>query len=364
MTGFLNHDPNNLKLIGDACAAALDARSPDIALQWLAHHEEIAPLPPTLLNLKGLAALQQDRFGDATAIFESLLVDATDDPGLRYNLAWARTMTGEHERALSLLDEATTTAIPAAAALKVQTLHRLGDMESALRHGIRLMRHHPDDTALMGALSLLAIDMRMPEQAQTWATQSQNTADGLSAMGTLSLQSGDMDQAMAFFERGLAVRPDSARNLLGKGLVLMAGGEASDAARYLDRSAESFGSHLGTWIAAGWAHFADGDHARARAVFEHGLALDDTFAESHGALAVLDIVDGKIDSGRRRMEVALRLDRRGFAGALAQMLLLEHDGDPASARQVRSATLNTPMASGLSIAQAMIRIAPRRRGNK
>ncbi len=358
LTAFLDSDPDNLNLIGDACSAALDARRPDVALELLARYQALAPLPPALRNLEGLAAIQQDRFEDAIRIFEPLLANAPDDAGLRFNLAWSKTMTGDHERAADLLDEATATALPAAAALKVQALHRLGHLEAALQCGEVFAGIHPHDRQLMGALSLVAVDSRLPDKAREWASRSQDTAEGLSALGVLSLQDLQTEKALAFFDSGLKLRPDGARNLLGKGLALMAAGDVGAAAGYIDQSARLFEGHLGTWIAAGWAHFACGDRAKARVIFEHALALDDTFSESHGALAVLDILDGDIASGRRRTDTALRLDQRCFAGALAKSLLLDHDHDPQSAKRVRDIALNTPLESGQTLAQVLTSLAP------
>lgn len=360
LLGYLESDPDNLNLIGDAAAAALDVRQADLAETLLGRYEAIAPLPAALVNLRGLVALQRDRFEEAAAIFQGLLAGRPDDPALRFNLAWCKAMIGDHAGAAEPLDDATIATVPAAASLKVQSLHRLGDLDAALAEGTKALEIHPDDTALLGALSMVAIDLQMPEVAQGWAEKAQTTAEGLSTLGMLGLRESRLDEAMGYFDRGLAARPDSARNWLGKGLVLMAHGDATAAADAIDRSAELFGRHLGTWIASGWAHFAAGDRAKARTVFEHTLALDDTFAESHGALAVLDVLDGEIDRARRRTDTALRLDRRCFAGALAKVLLLEHDGDAQAAQRVRDIALNTPVGeSGQTIAQAMIALAPR-----
>jgi len=363
LLGYLQSDPDNLNLIGDAASAALDVRQPDVAEDLLRRYDAIAPLPAALQNLRGLVALQRDRFDEAAVIFRGLLADRPDDPGLRFNLAWCQAMTGDHAGAAGLLDDTTIAAVPAAASLKVQSLHRLGDLDAALAEGTKALEIHPDDAGLLGALSMVAIDLQMPELALRWAEKAPATPEGLSTLGMLVLRENRLDDAMGYFDRGLAARPDSARNWLGRGLVLMAHGDATAAADALDRSAELFGRHLGTWIASGWAHFAAGDRTKARAIFEHALALDDTFSESHGALAVLDVLDGEIDRARRRTDTALRLDRRCFAGALAKVLLLEHDGDARAAQRVRDIALNTPVGeSGQTIAQAMIALAPRASG--
>jgi tetratricopeptide (TPR) repeat protein len=358
LLGYLDHDPENLNLIADTASAALECGQADKVIALLDRFEAIAQPPAALLNLKGLASLQLNHFDDAAAIFDALYTAFPDEAPLKFNLAWSLAMTGDHVRVADLLDDGTVKAVPGAAVLKVQALHHLGDLPQALDLGTRLVELYPDDEGLLGALSLVAIDSQMPDMALAYASKASRTAEGLSTLGMLTLQKNDIGDALTYFEKGLAVRPDSARNLLGKGLALMASGNVHEGADCIDQSAGLFETHLGTWIASGWAHFAKGDRAKARAIFEHTLGLDDTFAESHGALAVLDIIAGDIEAARVRTERALRLDRRCFSGALAQSLLFEHDGDSGSAQRVRDLTLNTPVGeSGSTIADAMVAMA-------
>jgi Tfp pilus assembly protein PilF len=147
--------------------------------------------------------------------------------------------------------------------------------------------------------------------------------------------------------------------LLGSGLGQLARGDAAAAAARLDGAAQRFGDHLGSWVAAGWAYYIAGDLATSRNRFETALALDDNFAETHGALAVLDLVEGQKDSARRRTEVALRLDRNCFAAALARSMILDSEGKSNAARKVRDAALNYPIGpSGRTIARSLAALAP------
>jgi hypothetical protein len=102
------------------------------------------------------------------------------------------------------------------------------------------------------------------------------------------------------------------------------------------------------------------DRATARARFETALAIDPTFAECQGSLAVIDILDGKVAEGRERATVALRLDRGSFSGALAQVLLAAGDGNADRARQIFDTALTTPIdGSGRTIAQSLAKMAMR-----
>lgn len=364
LLGYLEIDPANRALLGDAAKAALAARRPGVVHDLLNRYEAIAPLPSGLLNLRGMAALAEDRFEDAAPLFEHLLSAAPGDPVLRFNLAYARSMLGDYQAVIDLIDDEVAAAAPRAVALKTHALHVLGDTETAVAWGRPFAEALDGDADLMSALSVAALDNEDIDLARAYAEKAGATHEGLSTLGLLALGDQDLAQSTALFDQALEVFPDSARALMGKGLTLMLAEQPDKAAPLIDRSAEIFVDHLGTWITAGWAYFAKGDMATARQRFEHALALDDTFAESHGALAVLDIVEGNIDSARRRADVALKLDRECLSAALARSLLLTADGKPEAGERVRRIAMNLPVGvGGQSINQAMARMgiqAPQR----
>jgi tetratricopeptide (TPR) repeat protein len=346
LMNFLERDPNNLQLLGDTASVALDEGALDEAWNLLGRYAALSPLPEPLLNLKGLVALNSGRFDEAAAAFEGLFASGQNDPSVRLNLVWSKSLAGNHEGALAQLDDALVGTSSQAATLKIQTLHHLGRLEDALACGLGFAELYPHDTALMGALAVAAIDAEEIALARTYALRAGRSHDGLSTLGMLQLNEDHVDVAIKLFDDALATSPTSARALLGKGLGLLAKGDPGDAARYIDRGAEIFKSHLGSWVAAGWAHFVQGDYKASRARFEAALALDDTFSETHGGLAVLDIVEGKVDSAKRRTDVALRLDRKCFSGALAKVLILTSEGDVDTAERIRNVALNMPIGGG------------------
>lgn len=352
---FIKADPSNLTLISDAALTALDEGRPGEATKLLDLYADHAPLPPTLVNAAGLAALQEHRADDALAIFGSLLTSRPDDGALRFNLAWAHFLKGDGARAAALIDDSALQATTRASAVKVQALHMAGLLDEALREGQRLAECAPQDEALLGALAAVAMDLERPELAREFGQRASSTADGLATLGSLDLADGKLDEAERMFEGALEARYNSGRALIGKGLVLMARNEPAAAAEWLHKGANVFGDHLGSWIAAGWAEFAAGDYEKSRLTFEYALALDDTFAESHGALAVLDVIAKDLDSARRRTEVAMRLDRHCFSGALARSLIEDAGGGSAAAVRIRKQALNAPIdGTGRTLAQAVI----------
>ena len=357
LLGFLDNDPGNAALLADTADAALAAGRPEVAINLLERRAAIEPAGPRERNLTGLAALQERRFADAVTAFAALMAEGEDSPGLRFNLAWSAAMAKQPDTALVALDDAAVDALPQAAMLKVQLLHDAGRYDDAAAIGRSAIERHPDDPGLAAAVSVLAIDIDDADLAAACAAKGGDHPDALTTRGTLALDGSDAVAARALFDRALAVNSHIPRAWIGRGLAKMMTGEGADAGADLDRGAELFGDHLGSWIAAGWAYFVAGDRTSARARFETALGIDPTFAECQGSLAVIDILDGDVAEGRERASVAIRLDRRCSSAALAQTLLAAGDGDPARAQRIFETALGTPIdESGRTIAQALARM--------
>ena len=356
---YVEADAQNLQLLADAADAAADEGRFAEAVELVERHSAVAPAPARLINILGLAAMQDGRFEDASGIFQSLS-DATNDAGARYNLAWARDRLGDHAATAHLLDDAVLTQFPTARAMKVRALHHLDRLDEALALGADLQDEADPD--LLGALATAAMDADDLNQARVWATRAKGSPEGEATLGMLALAEEHEDEAVGHFETALKARPDSARSLLGLGLIQLERDKPAEGAVLLDQSAEAFGDHLGTWVAAGWAHLVAGDKAQSRARFEKALEIDDTFAEAQGAIALLDLLDGQTEAASRPAETALRLDRNALGGLLVKSLILEAQGDAAMAERVRAIGMNAPIGpGGRTVAQSLAKLALKRR---
>jgi Flp pilus assembly protein TadD len=261
-------------------------------------------------------------------------------------------MMGEKDRALGVLDAATVSEIAAAAMLKVQLMHEAGDFDGAIEEARRALELHPDDAGLCAAVGTLALDVEDTELAALCAGKAGDHPEGLAVTGMLEMQIGDPATALQTFSRSIEVRQHNPRAWIGRGLARMLLSDNSGAAADIDEGASQFGDHIGSWIAAGWAHFLAGDVAAAKTRFERALAIDPNFAESHGSLAVLDVAQGDAGSARRRMTTALRLDRECFSAAMAQVLL--NNDDPAKIQEIVARAFSTPLnGEGMTVAGYM-----------
>jgi tetratricopeptide (TPR) repeat protein len=357
---LLESDPSNLILLADAAETALSEHRPEDAADLLDRYSAVQELPPREINLAGLAAMQTEHWEKAADLFGRLIESGVEDGAVRFNLAWSLAMLKDFDGARAQLGEDIARELPQAAMLEVQILHELGEFDEAAEKARSYIQLHPDHRGLLAAVSVLALDVEDEELAAQCAAKAGDHPDALATLGTLALGDDRATDALQMFDQALARNEQVPRAWVGRGLAKLLAGDQAGAPADIDRGAEMFGDHLGSWIAAGWAHFVNKDLAGSRERFEKALDLDPTFAETHGSLAVLDILDGRIEEGRERSEVALRLDRNCYSAALARVLLTAGAGDQAGARRIFELAINNPVdSSGRTIAQTLAKMGMR-----
>ena len=356
--GYLNSDPENASLLIDVVDLAIKANETDVALELLERYRMIEGDTPLYSSMYGLALMGAHKFKQAADIFRSLADASPEEPATQFNLAWCLAMEKDYEGAKQCLTPATVTALPQAATLQIELLHTTGNFDEAIAAANAGMATHADDKGLMAAVSVLAMDTDQPDLAAKCAAKAGNHPDALATLAALTLGDNDPNLALSQFDAALALNQHKPRAWVGKGLAQIAVGNSAlleDAAKNIDHGAKLFETHIGSWIAAGWAQLLLNDLAASRQRFEIAFNIDKTFAESHGALAVVDMLEGDFSTGQERLRRAMGLDRKCFSAALAQVLLLQSDGKTDLARKIFEDAINTPMdETGRTIAGALM----------
>lgn len=356
LLSYVAADPANTSLRTDAAEHALDVGEPEIARDLIG--EEKGPLTDQELNLLGVAQMQMHDFSQATKALESLVARGSNDPAVKFNLAWSLAMTKQFDGAIELLSPDVTSVLPQAATLHVQLLHDKGEFEEAAALARHYIEQFPTHEGLAAAVSVLALDVEDIELARRSAEIGGGHPDALSTLGTLALGDQQVAQAAELFDRALERNDTVPRAWIGRGLAHLLMNQASAATADIDRGAELFGDHIGSWIAAGWAYLIAGDLKKARERFQRAFGIDENFAESHGSLAVVDALEGHEAEARKRITVAKRLDKECFSAAFAQTLLTARQGRPDAARAIFQKILETPVnARGDTAARALARMS-------
>lgn len=356
LTAFLEADPDNPALLADCAQAALEADDPAQAASLFKRLDAIEPLDAGAANAAGIAAMRSGDQDAAQAWFARALEDNPGDTGLRFNIAWSKALAKQFDEAAEMLEEDVVAALPQAAMLDMQIDHELGRFDEAEAKLESYLAMHPDYGPLQAAASVLAMDVDRPELAREAAEKAGDHPDALTTLGTLDLGDRKLDVARSQFQRALETRSYNPRAEIGLGLVDLAEGNATAAAARLDKGAEQFGDHLGSWIAAGWAYFIAGDMAKARDRFETALGHDDTFGEAQGSLAVIELLEGNVEAAKERTEIAQRLDRESFSAALAAMLYEQSQGNQEKAQQIfRIASQQPILPNGSTLMDELVK---------
>lgn len=355
LVSFLEQDPDNTALRLDCVNAAIEADDLHTARAYLKPLLEIEHV--NAQGLLGTILLHERDYVAAETIFADLIRSDQGDPALHFNHAWSLSHLGRHVAAFETLTDETVRTLPQAAMLHVQLLHELGRFEEAAEASLKHIDRFPDHSGLLAAGSTIAMDTHNPDRASTLAHRAPDHPGSQVTLGSLALANGQTEEADRLFKAALSQEPDAPRALIGKGLACILTNDLENAAIYLDRGAERFGTHLGSWIAAGWAYALSGDYDSAAERFQKAESIDDTFAEVQGSLGALNILSGHHEDGKRRIRAARRLDANSPTAALGQLLLMQEQGREDTARDIFAKALDTPInETGTTLGQAMVQI--------
>ncbi|MEP0391783.1 MAG: tetratricopeptide repeat protein [Erythrobacter sp.] len=358
LSQFLESDRENPALLRDVAETALEANECDVAIQVFERLNAVEPLEGELANLAGIAAMRAGDQSTAREWYDVASKDMPDDAGVMFNKAWSHALSGEFDASVELLNEDVTKQLPQAAMLDMQIAHERGEFEDAEAKMDAYLELHADYPPLAAAASVLAMDVYRPDLAREAALKGGGHPDAVTTLGTLDLGEFKVDQAEAQFTQALATGHNNPRAEIGLGLVALARKDYSGAAAWIDKGAEQFGDHLGSWVAAGWSYLLADDKEKARARFQKALNTDDTFGEAHGSLAIMDILDGDMEEGQHKVQIALRLDRESFSASLASILIANSKGQSETAQRILDRALQTSvLPSGGTLEQAIVTAA-------
>lgn len=233
---------------------------------------------------------------------------------------------GQFEQVLQLLESATERGPESAVAgLEVRALHHLGRVEEAEQRVDALLAEGPVGPALLGAAIPVLLDqLRLGDAAEVARHLAQDEPNAYPAWEALAAEALDRDQmaeAIGFVERALAVRQDDGRVWLLGGLAHWQAQNLADARQAIENAVRLMPEHAGSWLTLGWMQLLRGERAHAMASFERGLMASPDFSECHGSLAVLAVLEGRVNDAKALIRKARRLDPACGSAILAQAQL-------------------------------------------
>ena len=305
----------------------------------------------------GLASvmLSRSQFPEAERLLRGLLVDKPDDPALLFNMGLSLYYQRRGAEAEQCFGRALCLGLtsPDCYAYLARCRHLAGDMDAAIEYCQEWIAAAGDATS-RGYLALLYLDKGDLAGAQEIARAVLGSApDNIHAglvLGTASIESQEIEQASALFERILEREPDNARAWLGVGLARLYLQRATEAVSAMERACELIPDSVGIRVTLGWTHVAARDVMGGERVFRDAVRIDHNFAEAHGGLATALALQTRIDQARESIRKARGLDAKGFGAMFAQSIILKLQGHERTATEIlANLFLQSPRPDGKTL---------------
>lgn len=338
LQGYLQQDPNNLRLLGDVADTQLQLALWDAARATLGRILAQTPEDPLARYRLAVADLSQGRRDAAVRSLRALLAEGHDHPAIRWNLARCLAEGADWAGACSALEAPALEALPGEllddwALLLTRAHHHLGSIDPALALVQRwqaLCGERGLPLRGRAALATLLLDDEQVDAASELLAQCsdadiQAQPELSTAAGYVALGEGQGRQALDWFRHSLSLSGSSARARLGEGLANAVLGQSEPAMQSIRAATAINPSHLGSWHALAWMQLLAQDLEGAESSFRAALDQDDTFGESHGGLALMQVLRSQPDEARQRLRTAMKLNPRGFNAMVAQWMLTHHE---------------------------------------
>lgn len=301
-------DPQSVEALSDLGQLLTKARMSTEAIMALETAVRLEPGSFAVQNNLGQAYLFEGRIAAAIACFEQALTLAPELAVAHYNLGTALQLQGHNARASECYRRAIELApdFAEAHARLGSLLYSGGDNAAALACYRRAAEAQPESTIGLVSRAAVLLEERQEQAAEQCLRRAvagePGSAEAHSRLGDLLGRLGRFDEAIAWFERSLALDPK--RPLAYFGLV------NSRKIREADRPLIARMTGLLDDVAFG-------DQDRATLHFALGKALDD-LAEYQSAIRHYDQANG-IEAERLRL-IGRLLDREEYAASVAGMI--------------------------------------------
>jgi len=340
LLNFLEQDPANLSLLTDALALAIDLGDIVHGQRLLDHIKAQAIEEPKICALAAHVSLQAGQYAAAGTFGDKAIDGGLTHPAVIFNTAQGHFYSGDYLSAhtlLSLLSNDSQSA-PSLLLMHARALHQLEETELAEALVVRAVQQQPDNTDMRGLLALLQYENDSYSPALLTAhetlTEDPDQLDALIACASVHFHQNNITASRSAWLHTVTAHPECGRAWSGLARLEFNELEFDEAEEHLKTAVRYMPDHIGTWHLLSWVYILRGDSIRARQALDQSYELDRTFGETHGGLAIVDIMEGMMGRAQKGIRRALKLNPNGLSAQYAQALVLQQEGQPEKAAQL------------------------------
>jgi len=361
LSHFHKLDPGNVAIVADLVDEAVRLGEADVAQKFLSVGLKLDASYPKFLFEQARLHISRNEVADACRLLQGLLSSGVDNVGVRFNFAYALFLARDFQQArlvlLPLVETDPVSFLPSLL-LMARLVYHDGDLGQVRALCERFLAFEADNAEALGLLALSFVDDEDFEQAEDFARRAllldARNLEALVSLGNVGLSVQDLGQADQCFGQAVEFHPFSGRAWVGRGLVFMARQDLVEAEKALTVGLKYLSEHVGSWHVLAWCQIGLKNFVGAEYSFQQALALNRNFAESHGGLAVVAALQGKVEVAKEAIKRAKGLDVGGFAAPFAESLLLSGQGDVEKGQKVVDSLLAIEVAPGVSLQKAVI----------
>lgn len=367
---FLKQDPSNQTLLLDAISLAIEVRDIVSAQQLIKHIDSYAIDDPQVYAQATHLLLQMGQYAAAGGFGDKAIDGGITHPAVFFNTAFGHFYSGDYVDAAKLLAHLSSEAdCPASVLiLHARALHHQELTEEAEPLAHRARQQEPDNLEARGLLALLQYENDNNSTALHTAhetlAEDPNQLDALIACASANFEQGNLEASRKAWLHTVEAHPDCGRAWSGLALLEFNELEFMQAEEHLKIAIQFMPDHIGTWHLLAWIYILRDDSIAARKALDKSYALDRNFGETHGGLAIVDVMDGLDDQARLGIRRALKLNPNGLSAHYAEMLLLQKAGNPAEATRLVNQVLDRATPDGTDSGRTLIEAWLRKHQNK
>jgi Flp pilus assembly protein TadD len=343
LQGYLAQDPVNAHLLAEVCEAALAAGDHEAALRTIETAEQHQLDPGPWLQRRAHVAMARCEWQEALGVLARLQSISGNHVAVVHDIALVHLCAGDYTACREALApvlavrETDDAMLGHLQTLWLRAAHHLGQLSEAWEWIVQQRADRRLQPHAMGVASLIAIDLERFADASALADEAllepQPAAEALVAAGYVALARGHGERAASLLQRAVQDRPRDGRAWSTLGLASMRAGDLAAARSHFEQAIRTISGHVGTWHALGWTCLVLQDMAAARGAFSHALELDRNFGESHAAVALMLLIEGRRSEAEHHLRVAERLDKRSVTAGYVRALM---EGGLVDAKSVRA----------------------------
>jgi len=360
LLSFLDHDSGNVRLLLDAMELAIKLGDTSAGQTLVKHLDSNAISDPRAFAYAAHLLLQAGRYAEAGAWGSRALAGGVNQPAVVFNAAFGHFYGGDYASAAENLAKLTVDENCSVAALLMhaRALHHIEQTDEAERLVKRAQHREPDNVEARGLLALLQYENGdNPSSLQTareTLAEDPDQLDALIACASAHFELGNIEASRQTWLHTVAAHSNCGRAWSGLGLLEFNELEFVDAEKHLLLAVEFMPDHIGTWHLLAWIYILRNDSAQARHALDKSYELDRNFGETHGGLAIVDVMDNYDDRARLGIRRALKLNPLGLGARYAELLLLQKAGQDDKAQQLVDQVIGRTLPSSQSTGRMLI----------